>query len=448
MNDDNPLLDFSGLPRFDAIRPAHVDACRRHAARRRARDDRARRDRPRRRRRGTRSSSRLADALDRLDRAWSAVRHLNAVVNTPELRDAYNANLPKVIAFYTDLAQDLRLYASIARCARGAAFAALDAAQRKLDRQRAARLPAGRRRARRRRQGALQGRAGGARRARRRASTRTCSTRRTHGRHYVDDEAELAGVPADVVAAGARPRRRPKARAAGSSRCACRATCRSCSTPTIASLRRRMHEAYSTRASDLGATPEWDNGPLIERILALRHEAAQPAGLSQLRRSVAGAEDGAAPRRGDRVPARPRAAREAVRRARLRRARRVRARRARPRRRSSRGTSPTRPRSSRHARYAYSEQEVRQYFPEDQVLAGLFRVVETIYGVAIRESKAAGVASRRCASSTIRDRERRAGRRVLLRPLRARRQAGRRVDGRRDQPPPRRAATCSIRSRT
>ena len=53
----------------------------------------------------------LADALDRLDRAWGAVSHLNAVVNTPALRDAYNANLPKVTAFHTDLAQDERLYA-------------------------------------------------------------------------------------------------------------------------------------------------------------------------------------------------------------------------------------------------------------------------------------------------------------------------------------------------
>ncbi len=62
----------------------------------------------------------LADVLDRLDRAWGAVRHLNAVVNTPELRDAYNANLPKVIAFFTDLAQDLRLYARVSRAARAA----------------------------------------------------------------------------------------------------------------------------------------------------------------------------------------------------------------------------------------------------------------------------------------------------------------------------------------
>jgi oligopeptidase A len=73
-----------------------------------------------------------ADVLDRFDRAWGAVRHLNAVVNTPELRDAYNANLPKVIEFFSDLSQDLRLYARYRALRESAAFASLDAAQRKL----------------------------------------------------------------------------------------------------------------------------------------------------------------------------------------------------------------------------------------------------------------------------------------------------------------------------
>ena len=40
------------------------------------------------------------------------------------------------------------------------------------------------------------------------------------------------------------------------------------------------------------------------------------------------------------------------------------------------------------ARFAFSEQEVRPYFPEHKVLAGLFRVAETLYGIAIRESRA------------------------------------------------------------
>ncbi|MEO8754760.1 MAG: oligopeptidase A, partial [Casimicrobiaceae bacterium] len=105
---NNPLLDFTGLPRFDVIRAADVtpavDAL--LAEGHRAIETVA-----------TATAAPtwdtvvepLAESLDRLDRAWGAVRHLNAVVNTPELREAHNAHQPKVIAFYTALAQDLRL---------------------------------------------------------------------------------------------------------------------------------------------------------------------------------------------------------------------------------------------------------------------------------------------------------------------------------------------------
>ena len=50
-------------------------------------------------------------ATERLGRAWGAVGHLNAVADTPELRAAYNANLPKITEFYTRLGADERLYA-------------------------------------------------------------------------------------------------------------------------------------------------------------------------------------------------------------------------------------------------------------------------------------------------------------------------------------------------
>ena len=74
----------------------------------------------------------LADALERLHRAWGAVRHLNAVVNTPELRDAYNGNLGKITSFYTDLGQDERLYAKYRALAASGEFASLDAARRRV----------------------------------------------------------------------------------------------------------------------------------------------------------------------------------------------------------------------------------------------------------------------------------------------------------------------------
>ena len=56
-------------------------------------------------------SSILDVATERLGRAWSAVSHLNAVADTPELRAAYNENLPRITAFHTRLGADERLYA-------------------------------------------------------------------------------------------------------------------------------------------------------------------------------------------------------------------------------------------------------------------------------------------------------------------------------------------------
>ncbi len=92
-------------------------------------------------------------------------------------------------------------------------------------------------------------------------------------------EAELSGVPADVVAAA-----RAAAQAEGSE--GYKLTLRMPSFLPVMQyahnrdLRRLVHEAYSTRASDLGANPEWDNGPLIGSILAVRREEAQAPGLS------------------------------------------------------------------------------------------------------------------------------------------------------------------------
>src|SRR4030095_2038390 len=105
----NPLLDFSGLPRLDAIRSEHVtpaidllvDAAR-NAIEVVATDG------------GPATwdnvAEPLADALDRLNRAWAAVQHLNAVVSTPALRDAYHANLPKITACFVNLAQTVQLF--------------------------------------------------------------------------------------------------------------------------------------------------------------------------------------------------------------------------------------------------------------------------------------------------------------------------------------------------
>ena len=106
----NPLLDFSDLPRFDAITPEAVGpaidellAEANAALETVTADSFAAQWRA--------MSASLDVATERLSRAWGAVSHLNSVADTPELRAAYNAALPRVTEFWTRLGSDERLYA-------------------------------------------------------------------------------------------------------------------------------------------------------------------------------------------------------------------------------------------------------------------------------------------------------------------------------------------------
>jgi oligopeptidase A len=384
MNDNNPLLDFSGLPRFAAIRAAHVTpavdtllaAARETVARVAADTSPATWDTV---------VEPMADALDRFDRAWSAVRHLNAVVNTPEIREAYNENLPKVIEFFSDLAQDFRLYQRYRALREGPAFATLDAARRKLVDNELRDFKLG---------GAELDDAGKERLKAIHAELGEITTRFEENLldatnawgHYVEEEAALAGIPHEVIAAA-------KAAAQADGKPGWKLTLRMpCYLPVMQyaedrNLRRRMHEAYSTRASDLGSDPGWDNGPLIRRILALRHEAARLLGyrnyaeVSLVPKMAQHPDEVIAFLRDLARRAKPFAERDFAEVSSFAKA--------------ELGLATLEPWDLAYAseklkasRYSYNEQEVRQYFPEDRVLAGLFRVVEAIYGLTIREAKA------------------------------------------------------------
>jgi oligopeptidase A len=381
---NNPLLDFSGLPRFDAIEPAHVTP----AVASLLGDARAIAEQV-----ATSTApptwesvvDPLTEALDRLERAWGAVRHLNAVVNTPALRDAYNENQPHIVEFYTSLAQDLRLYAKYRALRDSPAYARLGTAQRKVidNELRDFKL-------------------GGAElsppdQARFKAIQEELAELSTaFDEHlldatnawalYIDDEARLDGVPKDVLAEA-----RNAAAAEGKS--GWKLTLRMpCYMPVLQyatnrDLRRQMHEAYATRASDLGSNPAWDNGPVIERVLTLRREAARLLGyrdfaqVSLVPKMAKDSDEVIVFLRDLAQRAKPFAERDFAELSAFARA--------------ELGLADFAPWDIAFAteqlkakRYAFSEQEVRQYFPEDQVLAGLFRVVETLYGVRIREGKA------------------------------------------------------------
>ncbi|MDO4997942.1 MAG: M3 family metallopeptidase [Neisseria sp.] len=77
---------------------------------------------------------RLTDITERVGRIWGVVAHLNSVVDTPELREQYNALMPEVTVFFTEIGQDIELYERFKAIKASPAFARLDdAQQRKLD---------------------------------------------------------------------------------------------------------------------------------------------------------------------------------------------------------------------------------------------------------------------------------------------------------------------------
>ena len=127
----NPLLDFSGLPRFAEIKTEHITP---------AVDELLARNR-------ALTAKLLADAAlptwdnfvqpfedanEHLARAWGQVGHLNMVMNSPELREVYNANLPKVTQYYAELSQNLALFRKYKAIHDSAGYAALNAEQKKV----------------------------------------------------------------------------------------------------------------------------------------------------------------------------------------------------------------------------------------------------------------------------------------------------------------------------
>ena len=279
--DANPLLDFSGLPRFAAVKPEHITpAIDQLLAENRALiDELTRAETP-----ATWADfvQPLEDANERLARAWGVVGHLHGVLDSPELREAYNANLPKIVQYY----DRARAEPGAVRQVQGAAAPRRNSPRSRARtaqdrRQRDPRLPPLRRRtapttrssalprSRRnwrqlgdevlrepaRRDQRVRGACRGARR-RSRACPTTCSKPR------------------------ARPRRRT-ASPAGSSRCRRRPTCRSCSTPTTARC------ASACTAPTSRAPSEFGKPELRQHAADRAHARAAPGGgaAARLRRA-------------------------------------------------------------------------------------------------------------------------------------------------------------------
>ncbi|HEY0820697.1 MAG TPA: M3 family metallopeptidase [Rhizobacter sp.] len=378
----NPLLDTTGLPRFAQIKPEHVtpaisqllaDA---DAALARATGDEVPAD-------YDALSAVLDVATERLHSAWGAVAHLNHVADNPELRAVYNENIPKITEFHTRLGADERLYAKYKAIAASPAATKLNPARRKaLSNAMRDFVLSG---------AELQG---AARERYAQIQERHAALTTAYSEHVMDatdgfalyvDEARLAGVPEDVKAAS-----RAAAQAEGQP--GHKLTLHFPSYFPVMqygedrALRQELYTAYATRASDLGK-PEHDNSAIMKELLALRQEEARLLGYRNF------AEVSLVPKMADSPQqvldflrdlarrARPYAERDL---AELREFART-----------ELGLAdlqswdvPYASEKLKEARYAFSDQEVKQYFTEPKVLSGLFRIIETLFEVSIRPDEA------------------------------------------------------------
>jgi len=377
----NPLLDFASLPRFSEVLPEHVNP----AIEQLIADARTAVSVVEKAESITWQTvvEPLQDATERLGRAWGAVAHLNAVISSPALRDAHNTALPKVTQFFTELGLNRALFERYKALSEDAASLS--------DEQRA--LLAHELKDFRLSGIELEGQA----RERFAAIQEELAETQSKFEDNVLDAtnawthdvpvADLAGVPADVVATA-----QAKAKEAGLADGVARLTLQApCYLPVMqyaesAALRELMYRAYATRASDEGEV-RFDNGAAIAKIMALRAEEAKLLGFQNY------AEVSLVPKMANS----PQQVLDFIRDI---------ARRARPF--AERDLAELRAFAAaelgianlaspdvafaseklRQQRFAFSDEEVRQYFPEDRVLAGLFRVVESIYSVRIVEGKA------------------------------------------------------------
>ena len=377
----NALLDFSDLPAFDRITPQDVapavDVLLERANQAletvTAPDFPARWD----------AIAKVLDvATEQLGRAWGAVSHLNSVADTPELRAAYNEALPKVTEFWTRLGADERLYAK---------YKAIDPATLNPEQRQAhsnairnfvlsgAELQG----AAKERFAAIQ-----ERQAELQQKFSENALDATDAYAYYATAEELDGVPADVQNAA-----RAAAQAEGKD--GYKLTLKMpCYLPvmqfaTSSALREKLYHAYVTRASDQasGDAARFDNTAVMGEILALRKEEAQLLGYGNFGQVSLVSKMAQSPEqvihflRDLAHRARPFAEKDV---ADLRAF-------------AAEHLGLANPQSwdwpyisekLKEARYAFSEQEVKQYFTAPKVLAGLFKIVETLFEVAIRRDVA------------------------------------------------------------
>lgn len=377
----NPLLDFSGLPRFAEIQNEHITpAIETLLKENRALIEKIRADdqaptwqtfvQP------------ITDASERLSRAWGQVAHLNAVMNTPQLRETYNANLPLITQFYAELSQDVKLFEKFKQLRASAEFDQLTPARKKIIennlrdfRLGGAELPSDKKQRFMQIQEELS------------KLSSTFSDNLLDATNafslLIEDAKAITGIPDDVLQTA-------QQLATKDGKTGWKFTLHMPSYLPVQQyadnrdLREQMYRANAMRASEFDSQGDSskDNMPLINKILELRQEEAQMLGFENYAEVSLASKMATSPQqvleflRKLAGKAKPYAVLDlqALQQFAL--------------------DKLNLPKLEvwdleyvseklRQERYAFSDQEVKQYFPEDKVLAGMFKVVEKLYGIRI-----------------------------------------------------------------
>ncbi|TXL13843.1 oligopeptidase A [Methylococcaceae bacterium HT4] len=324
----------------------------------------------------------LDEAEDRINKAWSPVSHMNSVVNNDELRDAYNACLPKLSAYSTEMGQHQGLFNAYLAIADSHDYVQLEPAQQKVI------------------QNALRGfRLSGVdldqqKKARYKEISLELSQLSSKyeenlldatnaWQKLVSKKSNLAGLPESAM-------QQAKQTAEQEGKKGWMLTLQFPSYIAVMTyaddrqLRADMYKAFSTRASELGANSDWDNSDIMEKTIALRHEKAQLLGFNNY------AELSLATKMADSTQqvtdfldelaekSLPQAHKDLAELAGFAK--------------QQHGiaklhTWDTGYYSEKMRQHAYdlSQEEVKQFFPAPRVLQGLFDVVEKLYGLNITE---------------------------------------------------------------
>ncbi len=381
---DNPLLQFDTLPDFSIIRAEHVQP----AVEQVLSENRAalagilQREDNRRRPDWQSLMQPLEELEDRLDKVWSAAGHLKSVSGDSAIRDAYDACQPMVTAYESELGQNGELFQAVKALADRGDELSLDGSQRKIlsDLLREFHLAGvdleG---SQRERFAELQTRLG---ELSNRFSNNVLDA--TMGwTEQVTDPDLLEGLPEHTL----------ETAAAAAERKGLEGWLLTLDFPcfyavmTMADnreLRERMYRAHVTRASEVDHTGgRWDNSEVMRDILACRQEMAQLLGYANyaemsLSKKMARSVDEVNAFLDDLLAyARPAAEREFAQLQAFAR--------------DEHGLEaleawdvPYYGERLRQRDYAISQEALRPYFPVDRVLEGLFRIVQTLYGVRIR----------------------------------------------------------------